>query len=506
MFIQKRALDDDKTSSVGKIIGLSAAGLILLVYIGFSVFFMSHYYFQTVINEIPCAGKSVNAVHKEVIDRADSFVLTIHGREGLQDMITSADVSLTPEFGGEFKDVLKSQNGFLWPVSLFRKSVYEVDTVVDYSEENLEQKIDQLSFFEAAHVKAPKDAYLGEPTATGYEIVPENPGTTLIREKVYVAVEEAVDSLTSDLNLDETGCYQEASITSDNVELVTLCDNLNKYAKTEITYVFGEDTEVVNGEIIKDWLKVDGTNVTMDEEAVREYVNSISRKYDTWGSKREFQTTSGNMITISEGAYGWWIDRPGETKALIEAIKAGEGGLRSPVYRAMAAQYGEPDYGDSYVEIDLTRQHLWVYKDGQVVVESDFVSGNVNKGNGTPTGIYGITYKERDATLKGENYSSDVSFWMPFNGNVGMHDASWRSEFGGEIYLTNGSHGCINLPVKKAEEIYEIIEKNEAVIVYGGAAPKPAAPELTPEQQMALLIQAGILNPDGTLAGDGMTQ
>ena len=71
-----------------------------------------------------------------------------------------------------------------------------------------------------------------------------------------------------------------------------------------------------------------------------------------------------------------------------------------------------------------------------MVDESDFVSGCVNKGTTTPRGTYGITYKERDATLNGENYSSPVKYWMPFNGDIGMHDADWRNEgdFGGDIY------------------------------------------------------------------------
>ena len=122
----------------------------------------------------------------------------------------------------------------------------------------------------------------------------------------------------------------------------------------------------------------------------------------------------------------------------------------------------------------------------------------MSKGYGTPVGIYGITYKERDATLRGEGYASPVSYWIPFNGNVGMHDASWRGSFGGEIYLRGGSHGCVNLPVKKAEKIYEYVEKGEPVIVYGGKTVAPPQ-ELTPEQQLLLLIEAGLLNPDGTL-------
>ena len=109
-------------------------------------------------------------------------------------------------------------------------------------------------------------------------------------------------------------------------------------------------------------------------------------------------------------------------------------------------------------------QHLYFYKDGQLFLESDVVSG---KNDGTPTGTYSFTYKERYATLNGENYSSPVSWWMPFSGNVGLHDASWRTNFGGTLYKSGGSHGCINLPIKTAKAIYENIDASTAaVIVY----------------------------------------
>ena len=274
---------------------------------------------------------------------------------------------------------------------------------------------------------------------------------------------------------------------------------------------------MLDGSIIKDWLIMEEDTLDVDPALVREYVNALSRKYDTWGKKREFRTTNGETITIAEGAYGWWMNRPEETEALVELIRSGKSEERTPIYHAQAAQYGEDDIGDSYVEIDLTSQHLWVYKDGVLVEETDFVSGNVSRGYNTPVGIYGITYKERNTTLRGANYASKVSYWMPFNGNVGMHDASWRSTFGAEIYLRNGSHGCVNLPPKKAEVIYEHVEKGEPVIVYGGqvSVPKPeiseepetvmdpeeaAFTELTQEQQIQLLIEAGVLNPDGTPA------
>lgn len=214
------------------------------------------------------------------------------------------------------------------------------------------------------------------------------------------------------------------------------------------------------------------------------------------GKKREFKTTNDEIITITEGAYGWWMNRADETQELIEQIRSGQSGERTPVYWAQAAQYGDDDIGDSYVEIDLTSQHLWVYVDGELVEDTDFVSGNVSNGNYTPTGIYAITYKERNATLRGENYASKVSYWMPFNGNVGMHDSSWRNSFGSDIYLTNGSHGCVNLPIKKAEVIYGYVEQGEPVIVYGGLTTVPTA-EGVEESEIWIDLEE-MVNPDGT--------
>lgn len=126
------------------------------------------------------------------------------------------------------------------------------------------------------------------------------------------------------------------------------------------------------------------------------------------------------------GDYGWWMNYDKEAEELEAMIEKGESGERTPVYYQTAASYGTPDYGTTYVEINLTAQHLFFYQDGKLMMESDFVSGNSAKGYDTPAGVYSITYKQRDATLTGENYQTPVSYWMPFNKNIGMHDANWR--------------------------------------------------------------------------------
>ncbi len=116
--------------------------------------------------------------------------------------------------------------------------------------------------------------------------------------------------------------------------------------------------------------------------------------------------------------------------------------------------------------MNLTAQHMFLYVDGNKVMESDFVSGNVARGFATPPGIFGIMYKQRDAVLRGPGYASPVRFWMPFNGGIGFHDANWRGQFGGSIYRTNGSHGCVNMPYEAAKTLFENIYTGMPVICY----------------------------------------
>lgn len=109
---------------------------------------------------------------------------------------------------------------------------------------------------------------------------------------------------------------------------------------------------------------------------------------------------------------------------------------------------------------------MYYYKDGTLVLETDFVSGNDAKGWSTPPGAFGLYYKQRDKTLRGEGYATPVSFWMPFNGGVGFHDANWRRDFGGNYYKRNGSHGCVNMPYSAAQTLFDNIEAGCAVLVY----------------------------------------
>ena len=492
-----------------KKVGITTGVIVLAVYIGMAVFFMGHFEFNTTINEMKASMCNVGKMQDKVAEEAKKYVLTINGREGAEDPINADEIDMEPQFDDTFSKLLKSQNAFAWPVSLFKKTELSANTVVEYSDEKLNAKIDKLAFLQ--NERAPQDAHLSDYTDEGYTVIPADNGTTVDKEKLAAVVTNAVSTLEDDLDLDASGVYENAAVATDDKNLNELAENLNRCVNSKITFTFGSSVETLEGSTIKEWIAVsDDNSVSVDSAKAREYVNSLSRKYDTFGQPRHFRTTAGDEITVTGGSYGWWTDRPATAAELTEAIMNGQSGNLDVVYRAAAAQYGDSDIGNSYVEINIGAQHLYVYKDGQIVCESDFVSGGLFKGNNTPDGTYPITYKEQDATLVGENYSSDVSYWMPFNGNIGMHDASWRSSFGGHIYYLSGSHGCVNLPVSKAKEIFGYVEKGEAVVVYGGITTDQAwqtmsaaeqmqcmakgyTPPLTAEQQLAIAAaqQAG---------------
>ena len=116
--------------------------------------------------------------------------------------------------------------------------------------------------------------------------------------------------------------------------------------------------------------------------------------------------------------------------------------------------------------MSIKSQKLWFYKNGKLVLQSKVVTGKNGK-NHTPKGTYKIRGKARSTYLVGRDYVSFVNYWMLIDSRtqIGLHDATWRSKFGGTIYKRNGSHGCINLPLKTAKTIYKKAPKGTKVII-----------------------------------------
>lgn len=451
-------------------LGVLFAFLLGLLIAG-SVYCSSHFSKGTIINEIDASGLTM----EELESRMREYVLTVRERTGeggyITETITGDQIGVTVSNTDELNGILKQQN-ILKAISSYIKGeqqVYTVENLYAYVDSALMTAILKLQGFQESFVTGPENAHISEyDPQTGYRIVPEIRGNVLNQTKTIQTVETAVDALLTEIDLEKAGCYEEPSVYADDAKLTERLAQMKQYTDLRIVYHFGQQEEVIDGSVLSGWLLVDEeTNkVSVSEEKIDDFVVMLRKKYDTIFRSREFQTSYGKTITIEGGDYGWWMNYSQEQEQLKEMIRNGESGERIPVYYQTAAVYGSQDYGNTYIEINLTAQHLFLYVNGEKKMESEFVSGNAARGFDTPAGIYGITYKEQDAMLVGENYETPVSYWMPFNGNIGLHDAIWRDSFGADIYKKSGSHGCVNMPYLKAKELYGEIAKGTPVICY----------------------------------------
>lgn len=423
------------------------------------------------MNGIDVSMKSVNTVEQLLADQISSYSLIIEGRNDLTETLQASDINLTYLSNNDVGSLLENQNSFLWVKSLFQSQVNESAHCISYDQVALENFCKNSSFAQKANTVAPKNAKITYVKNEGFQIIPEDSGAKIDKDGFLQTVKEAVDELDEALVLDGTISYKNPSLTSNSPELLELFQKVQKYSETSLVYSFGEDTVTLDSSVFHSWIKINTqkNSVKINSNKVRKYVDKLARKYNSYGTTRSFKASTGNKVSVSGGDYGWLMDRETETKQIIKCIKKGVSKNKKPAYTQKAASYGSKDWGKTFVEINLTAQHLWYYKNGKLVVDSDFVSGNVRTGCSTPQGCYSINYRERDAILgqrSNASYRTPVKYWMPFNKGIGLHDANWRRSFGGKIYQTNGSHGCINLPPAIAGEIFENIKAGVPVICY----------------------------------------
>ena len=347
---------------------------------------------------------------------------------------------------------------------------------------------DEAVFAAAVNAAALKDARVPstnaelsfDETAKEYSIKEETYGTEFADEDFQKYVKAQVTALTSADTAAESlrievpkELYIKPTVFKDDAELNRTMTMYNRYCKATVNYTFGPQAEVLDWKTIKDWVVIDGESVSIDAGKARDYVEYLARNYNTIYYDRTFHTSLNTDVVIveNENEYGYLVNEKEELARLLADVDANAETTREPVYSYSAAgRNGRDDLNGYYVEVNLTRQHLWFYKNGQLVVESDLVSGIPTEIRETHTGVYPLDSKESPKTLTGEqagtSWSSDVTFWMPFTEGQGLHDAPWRSSFGGSIYTYNGSHGCVNLPYRTAEIIYNNIDVGTPIVLY----------------------------------------
>lgn len=439
--------------------------VIAAVYAAGCFYYSRHFYGNGAVFGIEMQNQTVEEMKAQIQEKIDGYQLTVVTRDGTE-TITADQISLKYSDQGEIDDLLEEQSAALWFL-MFATVDEDYDVDVEMDEDMLGDVVRSLSCMQEEDMTAPTDAYLDYEDGS-FVICAETYGNQLTYEAVYPVIRDSVYEGANEVSLEEQSCYTEPENYQDNEALTAECEQVNRLISVEITYDFGDRTMVVDGSVIAEWI-IFGDDYTweLDEGAVADYVYEMAYETDTFGLSRSFTTHSGSVITLKGGDYGWCINQSETTAELLELIEAGESVTTEPVYRYSGICRDTNDIGDSYVEISISEQTMWVYRDGECVVSTPVVTGNSSRGYDTPSGgVWAVDARITDYTLSGQDYNTEVSYWLPFNGNVGIHDATWRSSFGGDIYKTNGSHGCINTPLAAMAVVYENVQIGYPVVVY----------------------------------------
>lgn len=349
-------------------------------------------------------------------------------------------------------------------------------------ETDLKEEMQDLPERTAHADQATQDAVLTYDKEAGqYVIQEEQVGGTIDTQALAQAVQTAAEQLQPELDAVGAGLYGGETVRrSDDEKLNQALEQANQMLKTDVTYTFEVERKNVYGEerlnksAIRKWLTVseDGKRVQIDEDKVEDYVNEVARIYSVKEpTTAQFVTASGDHVEVEAPITGESVDTQALKKDILNAIQEGATGQRKAPYRqTRTGEQGTTDLGGTYVEVDLDKQHLYLYVNGKKKAEGDICSGSVADGCATPAGLYTIKTKDYDRYLVGVGYKDWVHYFMPFNGGIGLHDSTWREadEYGGDVYLESGSHGCINMPLELVKTVDEYINVGDYVILYGG--------------------------------------
>ena len=452
-----------KSKQAGNVIILISS--ILLMYLLISLYFSKHSFFNTVINGVDVSLKAHKDIKDIIRNHAKDYKLQLIERNGEIEEIIGGDIGIEYNEKNSIDKIYPGESSFKWIISLLKDQKYYVKDLFVYNKDNLKNKINGLNCLNTDIIEPQNVSF--KYVGGSYKVIEEVYGNKIIKDELYENIEKSILKGERKLDLNENHCYENPKYTLSSDKVMVTRNLLNQYVKAKITYKFGSEVEILDGNIISQWLSVDkNLEAVISEIATMKYVKELSKKYDTVGITRTFKTSMGEIVEVSGGLYGWQINSKAETEALLENIKLGNVFEKEPVYSRKALYRGGNEIGNTYVEVNITRQHLWFYKNGKLITQGSVVTGNPNRGHSTVLGTYMLNYKQKGATLTGPGYEAPVTYWMPFFGNIGLHDASWRYSFGGEIYKRRGSHGCINAPIYLAKTIFENIEEGTPIICY----------------------------------------
>ncbi len=442
-------------------------------YVGLAVYYHNAFAYGTWINGVYCTGRSIQEVNDELVKDFTYEGVHVHDKDGNVFTIPAEQISYQFDFGRALEIYQKQQNAWMWIDSMIHEHITDLTPVVSYDPVKFEACFAALPFSvdnipnEERRVEIIK-------TDRGYELVNERT-EVLNLEEAKAVILAAVEESEEEVSLVEAGCYHDLELTDQMRNTLVLWEKLEAFQQCGIVYQMGEEQIPLDGSVVSEWIALDETGeflldeagqFQLKEGAIEDFVAELAAEYDTVGASRQFHATRGEIVTVEGGLYGNQIDQKAEIAYLTAAFWERRQEVHEPAYLQEAWKQGKEDIGSTYIEVDMGEQKMYYYVDGVLKIETPIVTGNTSRRMGTPSGVNYVYLKQKNRILRGANYASHVDFWMPVKGNIGIHDAAWRSKFGGEIFKTDGSHGCVNTPREAMEQLYDMAQVGTPVVMF----------------------------------------
>lgn len=457
-----------------------------LAYLGLAYYYEDSFIINTYINGVYCTGKLVSEVNEELISMSQYEGLTVKTKTGKY-YIPPEEIEYQQDFKEVLQEFKEKQNPFMFFKNILNPEHHKLVGSGQFNENAL-REVCHNSIFKDAR-KSSQDVYVIRTEAGFY--LKDMKEDVLDESLSYELIAKAVKTGETEVDLYQSLCYYHAPFTEKEQELVEFYEKLENFQSRTVVYLFGEEIrEMKEGELANmlscssyfksrrselpaDYKKrflekqKDGETerllLSVDEERVHKNLKKFFSPYNSY-KNHSFKTHDGRLIYLDSGNYGNQIDYKKEYERFLKFLQSGKFEYeRIPEYKREALYKGRDDIGPNYIEIDMGQQKLFYFEEGKLLYETDVVTG---KNSCTVEGVYDIYLKQKDRILRGDNYASPVKYWMPVFRGIGIHDASWRSEYGGDIYIRNGSHGCINTPLEVMEKLYERVEVGTPVIMY----------------------------------------
>ncbi|OUN89248.1 L,D-transpeptidase family protein [[Collinsella] massiliensis] len=485
--------------NVPAIVAIIILAILAVAYVAGAVTFSFIYYPGTSIAGTDVSLSTASDAAERIRDARPVYTLHVEG-DGLTWDYAPESIDDLIDVDAMANEVLARNEAFIWPARLISatlgsskdaKTPVDLSATPDFSafsatfdetafDEELGAAVDALNEGRSGTF-TPAGAY--DPDTNTFSLERAEAGRQLDRDAIVSFAKLKLAALDAQADLTELGeaAFLPLADGHTEEEIEASCTAMNELVGANAAFTMG-GTEVarVDGAQIAQWIALD-ENLTpqLDEEAINAWVNSLADSLDTVGTERSYTRPDGKAVTVSGGSFGWKVDR----EALAQAVHTAVSEKQTDPVEVPCTQQGdvftapgERDWG-AYIDIDISEQYARYYDaDGNVLWESGVITGNPNLGQDTPTGVYYINNAARNITLIGADdpetgepkYKTPVSFWMAFVGSaVGLHDATWQasSSFGdpNACYYA-GSHGCVNLPYDKAEELFGMIEVGTCVV------------------------------------------